>query len=397
MHKNIRRSIAVAATATGMWALGTAAASADELPVSLPLSTPDHAVDAADVVNGVDGAEEPGNLTNLGNSKGLGSLTDNIKDTVRTKATGARGEAEAKAAEATSAAKGATAAEPARRAAAVQDQVAGAADKVTGTLHDAISRSDVLAPQGILDEQVLQGVPAAPEAPIDYLFGPIEQIPGYADYAQTTGPGALTTAQGIARSTAGSTTGTVTRSTTQAEPVVGRTTDAVLPPAVADAVSTVLPAVGRALGDVSTLVRGVVAEVTPFAEGVVQQAAVPFVQGVANEVQPMAQGVTGAVQPFAAGVTSEVQPLAQGPAGDAVAPFAQGVTGRVMPPAHGVGAQAQPFAGGLVGTVGDDVRPAVGNAAHGAEGLTSITPAYVTDATGSVPSFGAPEYPARSI
>ncbi|MFE7404269.1 hypothetical protein [Streptomyces sp. NPDC057557] len=140
------------------------------------------------------------------------------------------------------AAKGATAAEPARRAVAVQDQVAGAADKVTGTLHDAISRSDVLAPQGILDEQVLQGVH-----------------------------------------------------------------------------------------------------------------------------------------------------------GDAVAPFAQGVTGRVMPLAHGVGAQAQPFAGGLVGTVGDDVRPAVGNAAHGAEGLTSITPTYVTDATGSVPSFGAPEYPARSI
>ncbi|MFE3905805.1 hypothetical protein ACFXPY_37470 [Streptomyces sp. NPDC059153] len=216
------------------------AASADELPVSLPLSTPDHSVDAADVVNGVDGAEELGNLTDLGNSKGLGSLTDNIKDTVRTKATGARGEA--KAAEATSAAKGATAAEPARRAVAVQDQVAGAADKATGTLHDAISRSDVLAPQGILDEQVLQGVH-----------------------------------------------------------------------------------------------------------------------------------------------------------GDAVAPFAQGVTGRVMPLAHGVGAQAQPFAGGLVGTVGDDVRPAAGNAAHGAEGLTSITPAYVTDATGSVPSFGAPEYPARSI
>ncbi|MEE1809777.1 hypothetical protein [Streptomyces sp. BE133] len=86
-----------------------------------------------------------------------------------------------------------------------------------------------------------------------------------------------------------------------------------------------------------------------------------------------------------------MQPLAQGLAGDAVAPFAQGATGRVMPLTQGVGAQAQPFASGLVGTVGDHVRPTVGNAAYGAEGLTSVTPAYVTDATDSVSSFGTPE------
>ncbi|WP_405685185.1 hypothetical protein [Streptomyces sp. NBC_00057] len=68
-----------------------------------------------------------------------------------------------------------------------------------------------------------------------------------------------------------------------------------------------------------------------------------------------------------------MQPLAQGLAGDAVAPFAQTVTGRVMPLSHGVGAQAQPFAGDLVGTVGDDARPTVGNTAYGAEGCELLS------------------------
>ncbi|MEU4494475.1 hypothetical protein AB0F96_13735, partial [Streptomyces sp. NPDC023998] len=52
MHKNIRRSIAVAATAGGMWAIGTAVASADEAHVSVPLSTPDQAADAVQDAKG---------------------------------------------------------------------------------------------------------------------------------------------------------------------------------------------------------------------------------------------------------------------------------------------------------------------------------------------------------
>nr|WTB33098.1 hypothetical protein OG781_29750 [Streptomyces sp. NBC_00830] len=47
-----------------------------------------------------------------------------------------------------------------------------------------------------------------------------------------------------------------------------------------------------------------------------------------------------------------------------------------------------------MGTAGGDARPTVDNAAHGAQGLTSIAPAFVTDA---VPSFTAPEYPAQGI
>ncbi|NEE25658.1 hypothetical protein G3M53_09330, partial [Streptomyces sp. SID7982] len=41
---------------------------------------------------------------------------------------------------------------------------------------------------------------------------------------------------------------------------------------------------------------------------------------------------------------------------------------------RGVGAQARPFAGGLTDTVREDARPAVADAATGAQGLTSVTP-----------------------
>lgn len=89
-----------------------------------------------------------------------------------------------------------------------------------------------------------------------------------------------------------------------------------------------------------------------------------------------------------------MQPSAQGLTGDAVAPFARGVATQVMPLAQGVGARVQPFAGGLVGTADGDARPAVDNVAHGAQGLTSVAPDFVTDV---VPSFTAPEYPAQGI
>ncbi|MEV0489345.1 hypothetical protein [Streptomyces atratus] len=385
MHKNIRRSIAVAATATGMWALGTAAASADELPVSVPLSTPDHAADATDVINGVDGAE-------------------GLEDTVRTTAGEARtavGDTVSKATEA------------AGRAGQVTG-LNGKATGATGTVGSAVDRAvggadvqgvpdlqgvqDLSGAYGTQDLQGLPGydvpwfdvssygvptydaVPTAPDAPIDYLFGPIEQIPGY---AQNTVPGAVATARSTARG-----------ALAQAGPLVGQTFDSVLPPVVVDAVSAVLPVVGQALEDGGTLVRGVVSEVSPFAHGVVEQDALPFVHGVTPEVAPLADGVAGAVQPFAGGAVAEVQPLAQGLTGNAVTPFAQGVTALVKPLAQGVGAQAQPFAAGLVGTAGGDARPAVEHAAYGAAGPDSTAPAYLSDAEAA---FTAPEYSAQGI
>lgn len=311
MHQNIRRSIAVAATATGMWALGTAVASADELPVSVPLSTPDNAADAVD---------------------GVAELTD----TVRTETAAAKAAAGAVVAQATSGPGAKAAGQVDRVTGGLEHQAAGVAGKLTGAVdradgvdvRDAQAVRDLSGLSGTTALQDLQGlpgydVPAAPDAPIDYLFGPIEQIPGH---VRSTADGAGTTAQGTVQDAAQG-------ALTEAGPVVGQTSDAVLPPIASEAVSAVLPVVDQALGDVGTLAQGVVSEVAPFADGVVEQAALPFVHGVTAEVQPLTYGAVGAVQPFAGGVVSEVQP------------FAGSVVSEVQPFAGAVVSDVQPFAG----------------------------------------------------
>ncbi|WP_426498972.1 hypothetical protein [Streptomyces sp. D54] len=333
MHKNMRRSIAVAATATGMWALGTAAANADELPVSVPLSTPDLAAEAPDTTETVKTVEAVTDTKVLKDAKSV----DGIKDTLT--------EAGGKATD----------------AADVRDGLQSdrlPSDGLPGEVRtpqtpEVPDLGDVRQAPGAVE------LPAASADEIDYLFGPIEQIPGY---AQNQAPAA------------------VQRALAEAGPLVGQTSDSVLPPLAAGAVGVAVPVAGQAVGDVGTLARGVVGEVTPFARGVVGDAAAPFVQGVTAEVQPLASGVTGAAVPFAGGVASEVGPLAEGLTGDTVAPFAQGVTTRVQPLAEGLGAQARPFAGGLADTVREDARPVVGHAGTGVQDVTSVAPSFATDA-----------------
>ncbi|MFD4336069.1 hypothetical protein ACFWPP_02425 [Streptomyces anulatus] len=341
MHKNMRRSIAVAATATGMWALGTAAASADELPVSVPLSTPDLAAEVPDTTEAVEAVTDTKVLKDAKSVDGI-TGADGVKDTLT--------EAGGNAAD----------------AADVRDGLPSEGGPSDGLPSDRLP-GEVRAPQtpevpDLGDVRQAPGaveVPVAPADEIDYLFGPIEQIPGY---AQNQAPAA------------------VQRALAEAEPVVGQTSDAVLPPLAAGAVGVAVPVVGQAVGDVGTLAQSVAGEVTPFARGVVGDAAAPFVQGVTTEVQPLASGATGAAVPFAGGVASEAGPLAEGLTGDAVAPFAQGVTTRVQPLAEGVGAQARPFAGGLADTVREDARPVVGHAGTGVQDVTSVAPSFATDA-----------------
>ncbi|HZX37103.1 MAG TPA: hypothetical protein VFF37_01970, partial [Streptomyces sp.] len=142
MHKNIRRSIAVAATATGMWALGTAAASADEVAVSVPLSTPDQAADAV----------------------------EDVKDV----ASDVRGEAVDAAAQAKGAAH-----DP-------QNTAKGAVPAAKGAAQGATAHVDALDTRGTADqarqyaeaELPAYDLPAAPDVAdvqgeIDYLFGPL--------------------------------------------------------------------------------------------------------------------------------------------------------------------------------------------------------------------------------
>ncbi|MEU3706533.1 hypothetical protein AB0E82_30075 [Streptomyces anulatus] len=331
MHKNMRRSIAVAATATGMWALGTAAASADELPVSVPLSTPDLAAEAPDTTEAVEALTDTKVLKDAKSVDGIEGV-DAVEDTLTEAGGKATGAADV-------------------RDALPSDRLPG--EVRTARTPEVPDLGDVRQAPGAVE------LPAAPADEIDYLFGPIEQIPGY---AQNQAPAAV---QGVPA---------------EAGPVVGQTSESVLPPLAAGAVGVAVPVVGQAVGDVGTLARGAVGEVTPFARGVVGDAAAPFVQGVTTEVQPLASGVTGAAVPFAGGVASEAGPLVEGLTGDAVAPFAQGVTTRVQPLAEGVGAQARPFAGGLADTVREDARPVVGHAGTGVQDVTSVTPSFTTDA-----------------
>ncbi|MFF0506127.1 hypothetical protein ACFYUH_21330 [Streptomyces fimicarius] len=296
MHKNMRRSIAIAATATGMWALGTAAASAAELPVSVPLSTPDLAAETPDVTEIVEDVKDVKDVKDTASAK-------DVTDAKVLKDAKAVTDAKDTLTEAGSEAAGAT---------DVRDRLPS---QVRAPQSPEIPEVPDLGDVRHVPENVrVPQIPAAPADEIDYLFGPIEQIPGY---AQNQAPAAV---QGALA---------------EAGPVVGQTSDSVLPPLAAGAVDAALPVVGQAVGDVGTLARGVLGEVGPFAQGVVGDAAVPFAQGVTTEVQPLAQGV---------------------------------------------GQQVRPFAGGAADTVREDARPAVGHAVTGAQGVTSATPSFVTDA-----------------
>ncbi|WP_371535882.1 hypothetical protein OG210_10085 [Streptomyces sp. NBC_00466] len=78
MNKNIRRSVAVAATASGVWASGAAAAGAAELLVSVPHMAPDTVTDtdtviatATDIATDVQGVEGQGVDGAVGHAKDI--------------------------------------------------------------------------------------------------------------------------------------------------------------------------------------------------------------------------------------------------------------------------------------------------------------------------------------
>lgn len=277
MNKNIRRSIAVAAGAAGMWAVGTATATADELP-SLSLSTADKAADSVE-----DTAAE---VTEVAEAPAVAAAT---------------GKAQAATAAAAGTAATAGQAEGAVREAA-QTPVLTTADQA---------------------RQYAESEVADAGAEIDYLFGPLSSFaPELVDRAPET-------VQGHAR-------GAVAHAT----PVAEEAAQDVLPPIAGRAVDGVLPVAGQAVGDAGGLATGVVGDVAPFAGGVVSGVQ-PFAGDLAGEVQPFAGGVVGSVQPLVETVVDHVQPVTHGVGGSAgdlahgvvgdVAPFAGGVVSDVRP------------------------------------------------------------------
>ncbi len=254
MNKNIRRSIAVAATAGGMWALGTAAASAAELPVSVPLSTPDAVSDTVEDVKDTE-----------------------VKDVeVR--------DIEVKDVEV--------------RDIEVKDVDADVKDVAHDVHHHGVQGVAEQAHQYAEAQLPAYDLPAAPSAAdapsiadaqdeVDYLFGPLSAFASELEQDAGPGPGPRP-GRGRGRHPA-----RPRRHPGRAAAHAARAVDGVLPVAgQAVATSAVSP---RALvGDVTPFAGGVVGDVTPFAHGVVGDVA-PFAGGVVSEVQPFAQDLSGTV------------------------------------------------------------------------------------------------------
>ncbi|MDI9884075.1 hypothetical protein QMZ92_06610 [Streptomyces sp. HNM0645] len=240
MNKNIRRSIAVAAGAAGMWAVGTATASADELP-SLSLSTADKA-------------------------------TDSVEDTA------------AEVAEAPAAAAG-------------KAKAAGATAATAGQAEDVV-REGAQAPVRTTADQARQyaGSEVAEAGDeIDYLFGPLSSFaPELVDRAPATVQGHVRDAVAHATPVAEEAAQDVL------PPIAGRAVDGVLPvagQAVGDAGGL---ATGVA-GDVAPFADGVLSAVQPFAGDVAGEVQ-PFAGGVVGSVQPLVGTVVDHVQPVTHGV-----------------------------------------------------------------------------------------------
>ncbi|MFD9969351.1 hypothetical protein ACFWYA_14380 [Streptomyces sp. NPDC059011] len=271
MNKNIRRSIAVAAGAAGMWAVGTAAAAADELP-SFSLSTTDKAADS-------------------------------VEDTT----------AEVTQAPAVAAATGEV-----REAAAT---TAGTAGQAEGAVREA-AQTPVLTTADQA-RQYAEGEVADAGAEIDYLFGPLSSFaPELVDRAPET-------VQGHARGAVAHATPVAEQAAQDVlPPIAGRAVDGVLPVAGQAGEDAGGLATG-VVGDVAPFAAGVVSGVQPVAGDLAGEVQ-PFAGGVVGSVQPLVETVVDHVQPVAHGVGGSTGNLAHGVVGD-VAPFAGGVVSDVRP------------------------------------------------------------------
>ncbi|NDZ80312.1 hypothetical protein G3I19_17625 [Streptomyces sp. SID10853] len=329
MNKNIRRSIAVAATASGVWALGTAAAGAAELPVSVPHSPPDTAADtAAETVDGI-GADVQGAEGTAGHAAGhvkdIGHASHTVTGQVHHQVQhGVHHQVDHRIQDQHQVLREAQHLIPAPSAAPA-GPAASSLPAVNGT-----DRADAI--DGI---DGANGVDV-----IDYLFGPIDQIPGY---SQAAGQAVARTTDATGAALGTTTLGDITHVTPHgaAAPMAGMTgvtgaaADSVLPPVAVTAVDGVLPVAGQAVGDAGGITDGVVFDVQPT------------VQGVVAQVRPPAQGVVSAAQPAVHGAAAQVKPLAQG----------------------------------LGATVARHARLTVGHAVSGASSaVESVTPGSVTDA-----------------
>ncbi|MYT33247.1 MULTISPECIES: hypothetical protein [unclassified Streptomyces] len=371
MRTNIRRSIAVAATATGLWALGSVAANAAELP-----ATPD--LPAVGTVTGAAGHLPTGAVTGTV-QKAAGTATATVNG-LAGKATGALGGG------GVSADKLPTGRLP--QVGGVVDGVrklvggAGLSGLNTGDVQKAVDTKQATkavkqvtkaaghAELGKAGKLVNGKLPAVPGVPAAKLPGGLPKgLPGVPALPKVPGlPKAPGSADNLLAGLAGAglrpeqLTKQAQGALATARPVVDRTAADVLPPVAGRTVAKVLPVAQGAVGNAGALAGDAAGHATPF------------VTVVGGRVQVFAQGAQGQAVPFAQGVAGQATLLAQGVGGDAV-PFAQGLTGVVVTDAKGTATTT----------------------VAGAQGLAPAVPAHVADLTHVANIPAVPALPVQGL
>ncbi|AXK32939.1 hypothetical protein DVA86_10040 [Streptomyces armeniacus] len=311
MRKNIRRSLVVAAAASGVWLLGAATASADEQPAvpgtgavtdtvdgarnvtdQLPADAPDAQLPADAQLPSVPSAPSTPETPNLptvpDTTSDLRSEVDGLQDRLP------RTEVVDKVAD-----------KPVKKVKPVKRATKAAKD-VRKAVRQAVDGGSVLpavpglpaapnaptvpnAPAVPAHPSVpgTDGLPAAPEAPV---VPSVPAAPNTADLITAIGgagvrPDQVTTL--VEGAGTGQLTGTVKTTLATAQPTVDRASESLLPPLARRTVAKVLPVAEQAVADTEVATDNALATTTPFAHGAVTDTAA-FTQNITADTVPYA-------------------------------------------------------------------------------------------------------------
>lgn len=355
MRNNIRRSILVAAAATGIWALGTAAANAAELPD----------VPAADHVTGTVTSTVGGAGKTAGDTlptDGVKDVTNGVADTSKVTdaagktVDGAKATVDGAASKVTGAAKGALP--------GVGD-VTGLTDGLTKGATDKADLAKTAKTAKEAKKTVKKAQKAAKKAadldlPTGEVPGVVPQLPGLGSLPSVPVTPSVPTLPSVPGEL----------------PAVPATPDLPATPGSADDLLAALSGAGvrpeeltgkaqRTLGDAQSTVGGVApGELPPAGNDAVGQA-IPVVQQTAGDAGVLADDAYLQLAPFAGNLANGAEGDATGLAGDSVL-----------------------LVQGLTLTVTTDGQILVGNAVSGAETLVPALPGDLTDAA-NVPALPA--------
>ncbi|MFH8406703.1 hypothetical protein ACH4FX_18195 [Streptomyces sp. NPDC018019] len=319
MRTHIRRSIVVAAAASGLWALGSAAAGAAELPGTADLPAAGAVTDtvrgglpAGDVhtqdlpaapklpapkLPATDGL---GKAAGLGEGTGLSKVTDLTKTAGLGKATGLTKTVDrTKPANLTKLTKTVN---PTKATRTAQHAVRSLGAATGGQLPTGLGG----LPTGLGDLPAADlptgEVPGV--QPVDLPEAPaLPKAPGSAGNLLAGLSGAGVRPEQL--------TGAAQGALGTARPVVDSTTADVLPPVTQRLVGKVVPVAQGAVGGAGQLAGDVTNRATPFVQRVAGGAQV-FVQGVATDATPFAQDLAGTVRTDATGITGSAAAGLQG-------------------------------------------------------------------------------------